>query len=140
MKPLTRNCAGIPRRDFLQLGIGGMLGLGFADALRLQAGAAAGKSMKVVHTPTHPTKPVNCIMVWLDGGPSHYETFDPKPDAPSGIRGDFKPISTSVPGIHFSEAVPEPGKVADQLTILRSLCHKAPNHCGGYPYLTAGAA
>lgn len=138
MRPLTRNCAGIPRRDFLQLGIGGMLGLGYTDALRLQA-AQAGKSAKVVHAPSAPTKHVNCIMVWLDGGPSHYETFDPKPDAPSGIRGDFKPISTSVPGIHFSEAVPELAKVADKLTILRSLCHKDPNHGGGNHYLMTGA-
>jgi hypothetical protein len=114
----------MPRRDFLQLGIGGALGLGFADLLRLRAGAKeAGPS---AFKPSG--KQVNCIMIWLDGGPSHYETFDPKPDAPSEIRGDFKSISTSVPGTRFSEAVPELAKVADKVTILRSICHKDPNH------------
>ena len=49
---------------------------------------------------------MNCILVWLDGGPSHYETFDPKPDAPSDIRGEFKSIPTSVKGVHFSEGWP----------------------------------
>src|SRR4029453_10074029 len=122
MIDLTRNCAGIPRRDFLQLGIGGLLGLGLTDLLRLRASAAvslplAGKAS---------SKQVNCILVWLDGGPSHYETFDPKPDAPSEIRGEFKAIATSVPGIHFSESVPKLAEVADKFTVVRSICHKDP--------------
>ena len=49
---------------------------------------------------------MNCIFIWLDGGPSHYETFDPKPEAPSEIRGDFKPIPTSVSGIQVCETLP----------------------------------
>jgi len=145
MKVLRHNCAGMPRRDFLQLGLGGALSLGFADVLRLRAastgstvshgdrtvgGSAAGKT---------PGKPVNCIMIWLDGGPSHYESFDPKPDAPSEIRGEFKDIATSVPGIRFSEAMPQLAKAADKLTILRSLCHKDPNHGGGNHYMMTGA-
>src|SRR5829696_5509589 len=97
MSGLIRNCAGMPRRDFLQLGLGGLVGLGFADLLRLQAAAPAAGTRR----------DVNCILIWLDGGPSHYESFDPKPGAPSDIRGEFKSIPTSVPGIHFSEAVPE---------------------------------
>ncbi len=133
MNGLSHNCAGMPRRDFLQLGLGGFLGLGLADTLRLQAAAPAARAL------TAPARPINCIMVWLDGGPSHYETFDPKPDAPSGIRGDFKTIPTSVPGLHFSEAVPELARVADKCTILRSLCHKDPNHGGGNHYLMTGA-
>ena len=110
-----------------------MLGLGFSDILRLRASAAA------AHTGSKAGKQVNCIMVWLDGGPSHYETFDPKPDAPSEIRGEFKAISTSVPGIQFSEAVPELAKAADKLTIVRSICHKDPNHGGGNHYMMTGA-
>ncbi len=133
MNGLSHNCAGMPRRDFLQLGLGGFLGLGFANTLRLQAAAPAARVVNA------PPRPVNCIMVWLDGGPSHYETFDPKPDAPSGIRGDFKTIPTSIPGLHFSEAVPELAKIADKCTILRSLCHKDPNHGGGNHYLMTGA-
>ena len=66
------NCNGIGRRDFLQMGLGGMLGLGFTDLLRASQPSDG--------------KKVNCILVWLDGGPSHYETFDPKPDAPKEIR------------------------------------------------------
>src|SRR5262245_28736126 len=93
----TSNCAGHSRRDFIQLGLGGMMGFGLCDALRLRA-ASETKSGG---------KDVNCILVWLDGGPSHYETFDPKPDAPAEIRGEFKAISTSVAGIQFSECVPK---------------------------------
>jgi len=77
--------------------------------------------------------------VWLDGGPSHYEMFDPKPDAPSDIRGQFKPIKTSVPGVHFSECVPNLAKVADKFTVLRSLTHKDPNHGGGNHYMMTGS-
>src|SRR5947208_6035926 len=129
MVGLTRNCAGMPRRDFIQIGIYGALGLGFTDLLRLRANAAVKSN----------AKQVNCIMIWLDGGPSHYETFDPKPDAPSEIRGEFKPISTSVPGIQFCESVPELAKVADKMTIVRSICHKDPNHGGGNHYMMTGA-
>jgi len=81
---------------------------------------------------------VNCILVWLDGGPSHYETFDPKPDAPSEIRGEFKTIPTAVPGTRFSEAVPNLAKAADKFTIIRSICHKDPNHGGGNHYMMTG--
>src|SRR5437867_4543860 len=134
MRRLTCNCAGMPRRDFLQLGIGTVLGLGFSDILRLRANAAASQA---VSKPAG--KQVNCIMIWLDGGPSHYETFDPKPDAPSEIRGEFKAIPTSVPGVQFCEAVPNLAKAADKLTIIRSICHKDPNHGGGNHYMMTGA-
>src|SRR5213592_4927343 len=133
MNELTRNCAGMPRRDFLQLGIGAVLGLGFSDILRLRANAASGQAAS-----KSAGKQVNCILIWLDGGPSHYETFDPKPDAPSEIRGEFKSISTKVPGMHFSECVPKLADVADKLSIVRSLCHKDPNHGGGNHYMMTG--
>src|SRR5438046_1855632 len=134
MPDLTHNCAGMPRRDFLQLGIGAVLGLGFSDILRLRANAASAQT-----APKSSGKQVNCILIWLDGGPSHYETFDPKPDAPSEIRGEFKAISTAVPGIQFCEAVPHLAKAADKLTIVRSICHKDPNHGGGNHYMMTGA-
>jgi hypothetical protein len=135
---LHQNCAGMPRRDFLQVGLGGMLGLGLSDILRLNAATAKPQSVPQVAPPAG-TKPVNCILIWLDGGPSHYETFDPKPDAPAEIRGNFKPIPTAVPGIHFSEAVPELAKVADRFTVVRSICHRDPNHGGGNHYMITGA-
>ncbi len=131
MSPLHRNCNGIARRDFIQIGLGGALGVGLCDLLRLRASAAS--------PPSSAAKNVNCIMIWLDGGPSHYETFDPKPDAPSEIRGEFKTIPTTVPGVHFCETVPELAKTFDRFTVVRSICHKDPNHGGGNHYMMTGA-
>ena len=135
MSLIKQNCAGFSRRDFIQLGLGGTLGLGFSDLLRMQACASADPVAGARKTPG---KNINCILVWLDGGPSHYETFDPKPDAPSEIRGDFKAISTKVPGIQFSECVPHLAGVADKVSIVRSIWHKDPNHGGGNHYLMTG--
>ncbi len=116
------------RRDFIQLGLGGTMGLGMCDLFRLRAASAAASR----------GKQVNCILVWLDGGPSHYETFDPKPEAPSDIRGEFKAIETNVSGIRFSEAVPKLAGAADKVSIIRSICHKDPNHGGGNHYMMTG--
>jgi hypothetical protein len=128
--PYTK-CNGVTRRDFIQLGLGGALGVGFCDLLRLRASAAEAPASKAGRN-------VNCILVWLDGGPSHYETFDPKPEAPSEIRGDFKAISTKVPGVQFSECVPKLAATADKFTVVRSICHKDPNHGGGNHYMMTG--
>ena len=136
MLPIRYNCAGVTRRDFLQVGLGGMLGLGLCDLLRLRAEAA---DMPKAPGLQLGGKNVNCILVWLDGGPSHYETFDPKPDAPSDIRGDFKAIATKVSGVRFSEAVPKLAEAADKFTVIRSICHKDPNHGGGNHYMMTGA-
>ena len=132
MNALNTNCAGIARRDFIQLGVGGVLGLGMGDLLRLRADAAqaSGKA-----SPDQ----VNCILVWLDGGPTHYETFDPKPDAPSEVRGKFKPIPTNVPGVSFCETMPKLAKTLDKMAVVRSICHKDPNHGGGNHYMMTGA-
>jgi len=130
MSRTTINCEGMTRRDFLQVGLGGTLGLGMCDLLRMQADAKANGK---------PGSDIRCILVWLDGGPSHYETFDPKPDAPEDIRGEFKTIPTSTPGVHFSEVVPNLAKVMDKSTVIRSICHKDPNHGGGNHYMMTGA-
>jgi hypothetical protein len=127
---LKINCAGLGRRDFLQLGLGAVGGLSQLSALRAQAAQAAGKVSPDA---------VNCILIWLDGGPSHYETFDPKPEAPAEIRGEFGSIPTSVPGVHFSAVMPHLAKQMHRMSILRSLCHKDPNHGGGNHYLMTGA-
>lgn len=129
--PFSRNCNGVGRRDFLQLGLPALTGLGMMPLNQLQAkpGRSAG---------FQPGDNVNCILIWLDGGPSHYETFDPKPDAPKEIRGEFGTIPTSIPGVHFSEHVPKLAKMADKFSVVRSICHNDPNHGGGNHYLMTG--
>ncbi len=132
MSVFHSNCNGLGRRDFLQTGFGAIGGVAFSDilALRAQAAQARGK--------TSPDQ-INCILVWLDGGPSHYETFDPKPTAPQDIRGEFKSIPTSVPGVHFCETMPLLAKSFKKFSVIRSICHKDPNHGGGNHYMMTGA-
>ena len=129
MYPRHHNCAGVSRRDFIQIGLGGTLGLGLCDLLR--ARAVAGPASPVA-------KNVNCIMIWMDGGPSHYEMFDPKPEAPAEIRGVFGTVPTTVPGVRFSETVPQLAKTLDKFTVIRSIAHKDPNHGGGNHYMMTG--
>lgn len=138
MSRVTHNCAGMRRRDFIQLGLGGTLGAGLTSLLRLQAHGAVVASPSA-RTAARPGSRINCIMIWLDGGPSHYETFDPKPDAPAEIRGALGTIPTRLPGVHFSEVLPHLARTADKFTIVRSICHKDPNHGGGNHYMMTGA-
>lgn len=128
-----RDCTGVTRRNAIQLGLGGFLGLGFADGLlrRAMAGESTPAPMR--------TEAKSCILVWLDGGPSHYETFDPKPLAPKEVRGQFEPISTSVPGAAFSQHLPRLAAMADRLAIIRSICHNQGNHGAGNHYMMTGA-
>lgn len=126
-----RNCNGVTRRNCLELGLASLLGGGLVDALRLR-GIAADESAKA-------SRPTSCILVWLDGGPSHYETFDPKPEAPLDIRGQFEPIATKIPGVYFSKHMRQLAKIADKLTIVRSICHNDPNHGGGNHYMMTGS-
>src|SRR5262245_2786842 len=108
----TRLCDGITRREAMRVGALAFGGLTLADVLRLQAAssstgqAARGKSV---------------IMIWLRGGASHIDSYDMKPDAPSEIRGEFKPIRTNVPGIQICEHLPQSAKMADKFTILRGI-------------------
>lgn len=119
-------CDGMHRRSFIQAGLGG---LSMSQLLQARA-FAAGES--------RPAK--SCIFIWMDGGPSHYETFDPKPNAPAEIRGIFDTIPTNVEGVNFSEHVPLTAQVMDRLTIIRSIAHHDPGHGGGNHYLTTGRA
>ncbi|NNE90858.1 MAG: DUF1501 domain-containing protein [Verrucomicrobiales bacterium] len=116
------------RRDFIQTGLGALGGLGMTDFLRAKSIAPAGG----INADTR------CIMIWLDGGPSHYETFDPKPDAPSEIRGEFGTIPTTVPGVHFCDKMPKLAKTFDNFTVVRSIAHNQNNHGAGNHYLMTG--
>jgi len=123
-----RNCEGVSRRDCLRLGLGALLGGGLVDALRLRAVAGDAAAPRT-----------SCILIWLDGGPSHIDSFDPKPTAPAEIRGEFKPIPTRVPGMHFAEVMPRLAAISDKLTIVRSIRHDQNNHGAGNHYMTTGA-
>ena len=126
-----RNCAGMTRRNCLQLGLTAGLGLGLSQLLRLQANAA----------PTTPrqAKAKSCILIWMDGGPTHFETFDPKPDAPAEIRGEFEPISTKLPGVQFSQYMTRLAGMLDQVSVIRSIRHDQGNHGAGNHYMMTGA-
>src|SRR5262245_38527009 len=84
----SRPCPGPSRREVLRLGSLGFLGLGLDEWFRFRARAGAG----AVAGSARSAKVKNCILIWLEGGPSHLDTFDPKPGAPADIRGEFKPI------------------------------------------------
>jgi hypothetical protein len=129
--PDYRNCEGVTRRHCLKLGLGGLFGAGFTDMLRLRsvAGDAAANGPRAK----------SCILIWLDGGPTHYETFDPKPEAPSEVRGEFDPIATKVPGFHFSQHMTRLAAIADKFSIVRSIRHDQGNHGAGNHYMVTGA-
>ncbi len=106
----NRFCDGIRRRDFLKVGVlGGALSL--PELLRLRAHAAL---------PNKPN-PKAVIMVCLNGGPSHIDMYDMKPDAPAEIRGEFQPIQTNVPGFDLCELMPLQAKIADKLAVVRNI-------------------
>lgn len=129
---MPTNCAGFSRRDSLQLGLGALLGGGLLTALR-----ARGFAADALHTPTAKAKA--CILIWMDGGPTHFETFDPKPDAPEEYRGEFKAIPTAVPGVHFSEHMTRLAKSLNKFALIRSIRHEQGNHGAGNHYMMTGA-
>jgi hypothetical protein len=116
-----RLCDGFTRREWLVAG-----GLGFATA-----GAAAPR----VNPPRAATAK-NVILLYLFGGPSQLDTFDPKPDAPAEVRAELKSIRTRVPGLDICELLPNVAKVTDRVTLLRSLTH--PWNFHGMQYATTG--
>lgn len=132
MATTWRNCEGINRRDCIRLGLSGLVAGGLSGAIRAQANAADPDSQ--------PTKQADaCILIWQDGGPSHYETFDPKPDAPVEIRGSYSPIATQTPGIFFSQPMQKLAAMSDDLAIVRSIKHDQGNHGAGNHYMMTGA-
>ena len=120
------NCAGVSRRTALKAGFLGIAGLSLGDLLKLQAQGAATKNDKAI------------ILIWLDGGPSQLETYDPKPDAPSDYKGPFDAIATNVPGIFLSETLPQHAKHADKMVFIRSLHHGTGDHFAGGHWMLTG--
>src|SRR6267142_789929 len=99
----SAECSGLSRREFLQVGSLSALGLSLAGYFRLQNLTAASEGDAPA---PRRGRNVNCILLWMQGGPSHIDTFDPKPDAPAEIRGEFDTIPTTLPGIRVSEHLP----------------------------------
>jgi hypothetical protein len=131
------DCEGFYRRDFLKIGAAGLLGLSLPQLLRLEALADSHPSQPKAGTGAK-RRANNVILVWLGGGPSHLDMWDLKPDAPEGIRGEFKPIDTKVKGIQISEHLPKMAQVTDQTTIVRSLYHTIPSHGTASVWMNTG--
>src|ERR1043166_8810950 len=113
-------CDGFSRREFLRVGGAGLFGLSLADIFRLQAVASGDDAAK---SKSGWGNAKSVILIFLQGGPSHIDIWDPKPDAPSNIRGEFKPIKTNVSGISLSETMPLLAKQMDKATLIRSLSY-----------------
>lgn len=128
----VRTCEGVSRRSFLQIGTLGGLGLslpGFLaarDALAKSTGSAPS------------AQAVNCICIWTQGGTSHHDTFDPKPDAPVNVKGEFGVISTAVPGVQFTEILPRMAQELSRYAVLRSWNPQNASHGIADQYVLSG--
>ena len=124
-----KNCDGISRRQALRIGSSGLIGgLSLPWLLEMQAKAS---------TP-RPAQAQACIFIFLEGGPSHIDMWDLKPDAPAEIRGPYRPIRTSVPGTMIGEHLPLCAQIANKYTIVRSHSHNDNGHNTGYHYVMTG--
>jgi hypothetical protein len=131
---IDRTCEGLTRRQLLKVGAVSFLGLGLTEFLALKAGADAPQRPKSKGA----TRDVSVILLWMAGGPSHVDTFDPKPNAPETIRGPFEAIKTVAPGMMLSEHLPKLAKVADRFSILRSVTHGDGAHERAQHYMQTG--
>ena len=132
-KPSGGYCDGLSRRSFLTIGSLGIAGATLPSLLQAEQQAGNGRSHKAI------------INVLLPGGPAHQDMFDLKPDATSEIRGEFKPISTNVPGIQICEEFPRMARMMDKFTIIRSMIDSQGGHdlyqcLTGHPRNTRGFA
>ncbi|WP_406695064.1 DUF1501 domain-containing protein [Singulisphaera sp. Ch08] len=122
----NRDCDGVTRRDVLRVGSLSALGLGLPEFLRARAMAGS------------PGKEVSCILLWLQGGISHIDSFDPKPEAPAEIRGEFGVIDTKVAGIQVCDPLPRLAQHQDKFSILRSLNPRNGSHGVADAYMMTG--
>jgi hypothetical protein len=116
---VSRDCERVSRRGFLQ--VGSLAGLGLALPQLLE-------SEQIFAGENKPRKDVNCILLWTRGGTSHHDTFDPKPNAPVSIRGEFQSIGTATPGVQFTEIVPNMAKEQKRFALLRGWNPKNGSH------------
>lgn len=121
----TRFCDGISRRTMLRAGLWGVAGLALPDLLRMQSRGAERRDTAVIY-------------VLQEGGAPQHETWDPKPGAPEDIRGEFRAIATKLPGVQFSELMTEQAKIADKLTVLRSVHHPSTQHSSSVHLIKTG--
>ena len=120
------------RREWLRVGGLGCLGLSLPGLMQRRASAAQiGKAASF-------GRAKSCIILFLAGGPPQHETWDPKPDAPREVRGDFHSIATSVPGVHFSETLPHSARIAHRLAIIRSMTTEIHSHSTSGAYMLTG--
>src|SRR5262245_29181692 len=131
MLRLSMNCGtggtGFTRREWLQVGGAGMLGMSLPNLLRAEATQTAVEGAMGTAR--------SLIVLWLAGGPSQPDMWDMKLDAPAEVRGEFKPIATTVPGIQMCEHLPRTAKQAHHCTIIRSAHHKVGHaHCAAAYY------
>lgn len=115
------------RREFLRAGLAAFGSLSLPALLRMRADAA-----------TSISEPTAVIIVWLRGGCSHLDTYDPKPEVSSDYRGPFETIATKTPGLRFSELIPRQAAISDKFTLLRSMAHTGPGHPSGSLQLLSG--
>lgn len=127
-RPDFARCDGVSRRDVLRLGSLTALGLSVGAWSSLRAASARGVGAKAR----------SCILIWLDGGPSHLETFDPKPDASAEVRGPFSTIATALPGTRLAEPLPNLARRLDRVAIVRSMTSPLGEHNLGSHYLLTG--
>ncbi|MBI2806284.1 MAG: DUF1501 domain-containing protein [Planctomycetes bacterium] len=121
-------CDGMSRRHFLTLGVSGMASVGLPSLLRAREQSAR---------PGTATRQTSVILIWLDGGPSHMDLYDMKPDAPAEYRGFWRPIRTRVPGFDITELFPKQALITDKFSMVRSLHHDTGDHfAGGHRMLT----
>ncbi len=123
---------GVSRRNAIRVGGRGLFGgLGLPQLLALETQAGE-------RTPRPAAKAKSCIFLFLEGGPSHIDLWDLKPDAPKEVRGPYSPIPTNVTGTYVGELMPLSAKIADKYTILRSHSHRDNGHQTGYHYVMTG--
>jgi Protein of unknown function (DUF1501) len=125
-----RCCDGLTRRSLLKAGFLGLAGLNLPDLLRSKAVAES----QGLAQPDD----LSVILFWLDGGPPHHETYDPKPDAPAEFRGPLRSIDTSVPGIQIAELLPRHARLMDKMSIIRSLYHNNGDHLAAAHWMLTG--
>src|SRR5262245_22503585 len=119
-----RHTIGTTRRELLQVGYSGLLGVGLPSVLagRAIGSNANGQGSVAVQNPK------SILLVFVTGAASHHDTFDMKPDAPAEIRGEFKTVATSVPGMHICEHLPKLAARARHYALIRTLSHRDNNH------------